>query len=156
MLGWQGGYRGLMPQAYLDGLDPGGARLDRWTRSLQAADWSAGGTLVVTGADEELAGFAGLGGTRDGDDDAERVGEISTIYLTPDSWGQGLGRALMSAALRQLADLGYAEVTLWVLDTNVRARRFYAAAGFTHDGAVKVDESHDFPLRELRYRRSLP
>jgi RimJ/RimL family protein N-acetyltransferase len=155
VLGWQGGYKGLLPQAYLDGLDPNGARLDRWMRSLQMADWSREGTLVVAGADGELAGFAGFGPTRDGDDDAGRVGEIRAIYLRPDSWGQGLGRALMAATLRQLADLGYTEVTLWVLDTNLRAQRFYDAAGFSPDGAAKVDESLDFPLHELRYRRPL-
>lgn len=156
VLGWQGGYRGLMPQAYLDGLDPRGARLERWTRSLQTADWTREGTLVVAGADGELDGFAGFGPTRDSDDDAGRVGEIRAIYLKPDSWGHGLGRALMDATLRRLADLGYTEVTLWVLDTNVRAQRFYDAAGFSPDGAAKVDESLDFPLRELRYRRPLP
>lgn len=61
-----------------------------------------------------------------------------------------------SAALRHLERAGYAEVTLWVLDTNIRAQRFYRAAGFSPDGAVKVDTSHSFPLRELRFRRPLP
>ncbi len=42
-----------------------------------------------------------------------------------------------------------------MLDTNVRAQRFYEAAGFAPDGAVKVDDTRGFPLRELRYRRSL-
>ena len=43
---WQAAYRGLLPQAYLDGLDPA-QRIGRWERSLSAAGWSDGGTLVA-------------------------------------------------------------------------------------------------------------
>lgn len=43
----------------------------------------------------------------------------------------------------------------WVLDTNVRGRRFYESANWTPDGAVKVDKRDGFELREVRYRRLL-
>jgi ribosomal protein S18 acetylase RimI-like enzyme len=62
----------------------------------------------------------------------------------------------MSAALEALAKAGYDQVTLWVLDTNARARRFYEAAGFHFDGAEQLDERDGFVLNELRYRRPLP
>ncbi len=153
VLGWQGGYRGLMPQEYLDGLDST-SRLPRWVQSLQTADGSRGGCLVVADDDGVLAGFANVGRSRDDGAETGNVGEVMAIYLAPDAWGKGLGRELMAAALTHLAGLGYDEVTLWVLDTNVRARRFYEAAGFRLDDGVKVDDSHGFPLRELRYRKS--
>jgi hypothetical protein len=51
---------------------------------------------------------------------------------------------------------GFAEATLWVLDTNERARRFYAAGGWTLDEVTRQDDSHGFPIDEVRYRRSLP
>jgi hypothetical protein len=35
---WQAGYRGLLPQHLLDGLDPV-ARLARWEAILQHSDW---------------------------------------------------------------------------------------------------------------------
>jgi RimJ/RimL family protein N-acetyltransferase len=79
--------------------------------------------------------------------------------LTPrpvtDAWGTGAGRALMTAALGRLTELGYQQATLWVLASNARARRFYAAAGFQPDGAVKDDDSRGFVLREIRYRKAL-
>ena len=81
---------------------------------------------------------------------------VAAIYLSSDSWGKGFGRELMNAALAHLAGAGYSHVTLWVLDTNARARAFYAKAGFTADGAVKVDDRGSFQLREVRYRRPLP
>jgi ribosomal protein S18 acetylase RimI-like enzyme len=155
VLGWQGGYRGLLPQDYLDGMQASGERLERWTRTLASSDLSRGGCFVVAGDDGVLAGFASIGQSRDDDAESHKVGEVMAIYLAPDAWGQGLGRELMAAALMQLAQLGYAEVTLWVLDTNARARRFYEAAGFRPDGAIKVDDSRGFPLTEVRYRRPL-
>jgi ribosomal protein S18 acetylase RimI-like enzyme len=156
VLGWQGGYRGLLPQDYLDGMQAGGGRLERWARTLESPDWSRGGVLVAEREDGQLAGFAHFGATRDEDDDQARVGEVYSIYLAPIAWGQGLGRALMSAALEHLAAAGYGEATLWVLDTNARARRFYAAAGFSVDGGGKTDDGYGFPIREVRYRRPLP
>ena len=154
VLGWQGGYQGLMPQDYLDGLDPAD-RLPRRVQSLREADWSRGGCLVVADDNGVLAGFADVGRSRDDDAVSGKVGEVNAIYLAPEAWGKGLGRELMAAALTHLARLGYDEVTLWVLDTNARAGRFYEAAGFRPDGTIKVDDSHGFRLREARYRRSL-
>jgi hypothetical protein len=43
---WQAAYRGLLPQAYLDGLDPG-QRTGQWEQVLSGAGWSDGGTLVA-------------------------------------------------------------------------------------------------------------
>jgi GNAT superfamily N-acetyltransferase len=151
---WQDGYRGLVPQDYLDGLDAA-VWTTRRVHRLQHIDWSRGGCFVVTDDHGELAGFTHAGASRDDDSGTAAVGEVYAIYLAPDAWGKGFGRALMAAALAQLAKCGYREATLWVLDSNTRARRFYAAAGFKPDGAVKVDNSRGFPLAEVRYRQSL-
>ena len=67
---WQAAYRGLMPQDYLDGLDPA-ARAAHWQRNLAALDWPASGVLVVSAGPETastgIAGFAGYWPTRDDD-----------------------------------------------------------------------------------------
>jgi GNAT superfamily N-acetyltransferase len=163
---WQAAYRGLMPQDHLDGLDPA-ARAVRWQQNLAALDWPASGVLVVTAAPETAApetasaghrivGFAGYWPTRDDDDDPAVTGEVAAIYLHPDAWGQGLGRQLMTATLVNLAAAGYREATLWVLQDNTRARRFYSRAGWAADGAAKTDDLDGFPLLEVRYRRPLP
>lgn len=150
---WQAAYRGLLPQEFLDRLDPA-QRVSGWKRVLESAEPLLSETLVI-GAGDSLAGFVGFGPTRDTDDDPERVGEIRAIYLLPDAWGKGLGRALMAAAVGRLAAAGFAHATLWVLDSNARARRFYEAGGWSADGAVKDDDSRGFVLTEVRYRRPL-
>ena len=152
---WQRAYRGLIPQDYLDRLDPA-QRVARWEQVLASVDLPAGGVQVAEN-ESDLLGFVSFGPSRDDDAEGQRlVGEIMAIYLAPAAWGQGLGRELMTAALADLGAAGYAQATLWVLESNERARGFYVAAGFKPDGMVKEDESRGFLLREVRYRRSLP
>jgi ribosomal protein S18 acetylase RimI-like enzyme len=154
VLSWQGAYRGLLPQAYLDGLDPA-QRVGRWERSLAEANRGRNGVLVAD-ASGTLLGFVGYSPSRDGDADPGRAGEIDAIYLLPRAWGKGVGRRLMDAALGRLGEAKFEQVRLWVLDSNVRARRFYEAGGWHADGAQKVDESRGFPVTQVRYQRTLP
>jgi GNAT superfamily N-acetyltransferase len=150
---WQAGYRGLLPQDYLDGLDPA-ARVPARRQLLEASDLPRTGTLVAAD-DGQVVGFAHVGPSRDEDADSS-VGEVFAIYLAPGAWGKGHGRELMAAALADLVQAGYRQATLWVLEPNARARRFYEAAGFRPDGASMEDDSRGFPLAEIRYRRALP
>ncbi len=101
-----------------------------------------------------MIGFASAGPSRD--DDAERgsIGELYAIYVLARWWGGGTGRRLQAEALAGLRDTGYREATLWVLDTNRRARAFYERTGWTPDGATKQEE-FGLPITEIRYRRSL-
>jgi hypothetical protein len=62
----------------------------------------------------------------------------------------------MAVALGRLGEAGFGRVILWVLDSNVRARRFYEAGGWHADGTAKQDDSFGVPMTEVRYRRSLP
>ena len=150
---WQAAYRGLLPQEYLDQLNPAD-RAERWRRTLHGSSLPQAGVLVAAD-DDQLLGFAGFGPSRDQNEEA-RVGELQSIYLLPQAWGAGLGQRLMAAVLEQLAAAGYAQATLWVLESNVRARRFYAMGGWAADGAVMQDVSRGFPVTEVRYRRQLP
>jgi GNAT superfamily N-acetyltransferase len=136
---WQGAYQGLLSDAYLDSLDPA-QRVGVWTQRLSETDWSYGGTLVAE-AGGNLLGFASYGPARDGDADPKRVGEILAIYILPAAWGKGTGKQLMGAALGRLIEAGFGQPTLWVLDSNARARRFYEAGGWSADGAVQRDDS---------------
>ena len=152
---WQAAYRGLLPQDYLDRLDPAD-RLQRWRDSLRAAGW-AGGERVLVAVDEgQVCGAAWFGPARDADLDPARVGEVIGIYLLPGAWGKGLGRELMAGAVEHLTAAGHRAAVLWVLESNARARRFYARAGWAEDGAVRRSDRLGFPITEVRYRRQLP
>lgn len=150
---WQGAYRGLIPQAYLDGLDVA-QRRQTWGRALAETDDPRAGVLVADD-DGRVVGFVGYFPSRDPDADPIVVAEIGAIYLLPGTWRGGIGRRLMDAALDRLAGAGFIQATLWVLESNARARRFYEAGGWSADGTAKQDDSRGFPLSEVRYRRPL-
>lgn len=150
---WQAAYQGLLPQDYLDKVCLSyGA--ERWLKNLQASEWPKAGVVVAVPG-PELVGFVGFGPTRDEGEDAGLVGEIKAIYVIPEAWGNGMGKRLMASALGRLAAAGYAQATLWVLDTNTRARRFYEKGGWKQDGAARRSNSADFLMQEVRYRKEL-
>jgi GNAT superfamily N-acetyltransferase len=109
----------------------------------------------VAEQDGQVVGFASTCPARDDDLDPARTGEVSAIYLLREAWGRGLGRQLMTGALAALRGAGLGEAALWVLDSNTRARSFYAAGGWRPDGAVKQDQLTGITLNEVRYLRHL-
>ena len=139
---WQQAYAHVFPKEALAGLDAGELAV-YWRERIAAGD-----TMLVT---DDLAGFASIGPSPD----PASAGEVYAIYVEPERWGSGCGRALMEAALAELREAGYAEAVLWVLEDNPRARRFYEAGGWELDGGEKEDDWLGTRVREVRYRISL-
>jgi len=101
----------------------------------------------------ELLGYSGFGANRDPDAEPG-VGEVRTFFVSPASWRRGVGRELLTAALDQLAEMGYESASLWSFAANERANAFYEAAGFARDGSERTEEVWGH-IPEVRYRRSL-
>ena len=65
-----------------------------------------------------------------------------------------MGKSLWQAGLAAMQRRGYHEVTLWVLDGNERALRFYEAAGFKADGVTRTEIwQDDLSILERRLTR---
>ena len=60
--------------------------------------------------------------------------EILTIAVAPAAHRQGIGAALLAAAMAQAALRGAAAMFLEVAEGNAAARALYAAAGFRQSG----------------------
>jgi RimJ/RimL family protein N-acetyltransferase len=60
----------------------------------------------------------------------------------------------MDRVLAKVRMSGYTSITLWVLEANARARRFYQRAGFAPDGARHVLDDLG-GVTEIRYHRVL-
>jgi GNAT superfamily N-acetyltransferase len=149
---WRSGYRGVLPDALLDGLDEH-ARAGRWREGLAGAP---GGQLAhLAEVDGTAVGFAVTAASRDAAAAAQE-GELLAIYVSPDAWRRGIGTALHDAALDGLRREGFATAILWVLRDNPRARPFYEHHGWTTDAA---EEPHDFgehgSFPVVCYRRAL-
>ena len=147
---WQVGYRGLLSDSYLDGLKPE-ERAGRY--SFGSSDPRAPATLVAS-MEGVVCGFATTSPARDADSAGQ--GELCGLYVDPDWWDSGVGRALIAAARGRLAGQGYLSALLWVLDSNARAQRFYAKDGWKPDGMRRVEKVWDVKVQELRYSRPLP
>jgi ribosomal protein S18 acetylase RimI-like enzyme len=153
---WQAAYRGLLPQDYLDALEPQG-RLGLWESALAATAWPSTGTLVLVDTSgpiesQAIGGFASISPTRDADDDPTSVGELQTLYLDPGVWRRGVGSTLLQAAQEQLGRAGFHVASAWVLETNARARTFYERHHWHPDGATKLHDWGTFVVTDVRYR----
>ncbi|HEX4305160.1 MAG TPA: GNAT family N-acetyltransferase [Solirubrobacterales bacterium] len=151
---WQEAYRGLMPDSYLDSLDP----RDRASRyAFEASDPAAPKTVLAIGkedGDEVVLGFATFCPSRD--EDLPGFGEIVALYVDPDRHNGGVGRLLMAEARRRLSEAGFQNAFLWVLDGNTRAATFYEREGWLPDGSKRVERPYDIVSNVSRFRRRLP
>jgi GNAT superfamily N-acetyltransferase len=146
---WQIAYRGLLPDGYLDAL----RAEDRAARyTFGDPDPATPRTLVAVDADA-IIGFATIG--LPSSDDVPGAGELLALYVDPDRWGTGAGRALIAAARHRLAARGHAFAVLWLLEGNARGARFYAADGWADDGARRTMPVWGIRVDERRLRRPL-
>lgn len=144
---WQVAYRGIFSDEFLDGLDPHAAAT-RWSESL-----NTGGEfthLLVAASDAGVVGMCAAGGPTD---DAP---ELRMLYLDPEAWGQGIGRALQDAMLERMRADGYRAAVLWCEPSNINARAFYARTGWNDDGIGKTEIwANGLTVQATRYSRSL-
>ena len=146
---WQIAYRGLLPDEYLDGLQPED-RAPHYTFGDRAPGQPATTVAIERG---EICGFTTTGPSRDGDRPAS--GELYALYVDPASWDLGVGRALIRGAREHLARAGFAEAHLWVLEGNARAERFYRLNGWSPDGLRRPEELWGVVVKEARFRTTL-
>ena len=83
----------------------------------------ANGQVIVAELRGEIAGFAALVG-----------GELDGMFVEPDLWEGGIGRALLDAAAHEARRKG---LTLTVT-ANPSARGFYESCGFSVEGETRT------------------
>lgn len=167
---WQVAYRGQLPDAFLDGLDPRD-RAAGWRLRL-ARPGPTTTLVVVDDRSDRIVGFIVVGPSRDDEQTRQGPGpgEVYAIYVDPTWWGRRLGGDLLRAGMDRLRCQGFTEATLWVLGGNERTRRFYERHGWRPDGhhrTERISDAHpglgDPPgigpgieVDEVRYAITLP
>ena len=169
---WFAAYDGIIAPAIIDRATApdGGARIRQsfrtrpWQRMIAAVARQPGQAQADPAA-SGIIGYASFGPERDVLDmpwpypltsagSGGKVAELYALYVHPAWWSTGTGRALMDQVLAKVCAAGYGCITLWVLEANARARRFYQRAGFIPDGARHVLDDLG-GVTEIRYRRPL-
>lgn len=124
---WRAAYRGVFPDDYLAAQSL--AEREAWWAEVIAGGKTA--VLLAKSADT-LYGWLSFGTCRDTDASSSQA-ELWAMYVAPDAWSRGIGRALWQHARQAMQAKGFTHCSLWVLAHNARAIRFYTAAGFLPD-----------------------
>jgi ribosomal protein S18 acetylase RimI-like enzyme len=112
----------LLPEDFLASLtEP--LYTEGWKRSI--ADPSTRVYVAEEGAG--VVGFASGGRERAGEDGFG--GELYAIYVLEGAQRRGHGRELARAVADGLREMGVADMIVWALRDNIRARRFYERLG---------------------------
>lgn len=99
-----------------------------------------------------ILGLQGLADDGAGPPEPELL-HLSLLSVSPDRWGQHVGRRLLERVIAEGVDRGYTRVQLWTHADNLRANRLYRALGFRRTGRVKID---DWGELLVHYHLSMP
>jgi GNAT superfamily N-acetyltransferase len=148
--GWRQGYREIVSQEKLADLP-----VERWRHEVgvglrRPVDDAF---TYVSEIDGAFAGYCYVAAPSQEPGEGSEVAELVAMYVEPDHWRRGAGRALMEAALERLSGLPYGEAILWTFKENDRAIAFYERHGWAADGAEKIHQRTGEPA--IRMRRPL-
>lgn len=105
----------------------------------------------VLETDRQVVGYIAYG--IDPSDPA--CGIIREEAIQPE-YGRREKDALVQHAIRQLADMGFSTIHLWVLRDNFRARYLFESIGFRPDGMARVEPRDGLQLNIARYAYQVP
>lgn len=143
---WKSCYRGIVPDSYLDNLD----------YEQKAQGWESGlrdeSQLNFVAVDKgKIIGWVTHGVNRD--KRPANILEIYGIYVLPEYWDRKVGLTLFRSAMQDLEGRKPKLISLWVLENNLRAIKFYEANGFKCDGMSELINIGGSNLTELRYEK---
>jgi GNAT superfamily N-acetyltransferase len=142
---WRLTYRGILPDAYLDG-PIAGERLRLWTERLSLPE--AARPLVRVAESAELSGFVCV--LRAADPPWGLC--LDNLHVLPPFRARGVGRALLAEAVRWTARTAPGQpLHLWVFEANRAAARFYERLGGEAVEACIKEAVAGMPALSVRY-----
>jgi GNAT superfamily N-acetyltransferase len=133
--GWRTAYRDIVAAEHLADLPVARWRHEVNVGLLRPVDDAFS---YVAEIDGEFAGYCFVAAPSREHDLGPGVAELVAIYVEPDRWRRGVGKALINAAIERLSGLPYDEVVLWTFKENTSAIAFYLRHGWSRDGSEKV------------------
>jgi GNAT superfamily N-acetyltransferase len=121
---WRTAYRGLVPDALLEGLDAIDISAS-WRRGLETIDPTR--VAYVAEVAGEVIGFATGGRARHLKGGYR--GEVYALYVRDAHQGRGIGRALLRTSAAELVKRGLTPIVIWTLFDNPASRGFYESLG---------------------------
>lgn len=141
---WQKAYHNIIPESIINTFTA-----EQRTQVFEQALKTRTEEYYLFQVDDLPAGIALLYKSHE-DMSASDEGEIYAIYFHPDYWGTPATQLGFQFCIERLKELGYRQIHIWVLEENLRARKFYEKNGFTFDGKTQ-EIIIGKPLLEIRY-----
>lgn len=131
---WKGAYSDIIDLASVPEQLDIDQRERAWARRIPLVG-AEGYRTWVAESDCAVVGFSFTQPTEDDDLNPLEIAELVALYLSPDGFGKGIGAALLDRSVAGMRNQGFLQATLWVLEENVRAIRFYRREGWRPDGS---------------------
>ena len=141
---WKYAYKDIIPKNYLNSIPKG-----CWANNITKEHMTSF-VLIEDGIIIGTASFCKSRWKQYND-----YGEIVSIYFLPDYMGKGYGNHLLKKCMEELKTRGYEKILLWVLEDNLRARKFYEKNGFICSYEYLNDNIAGKELREVMYTYKL-
>ncbi|MBU5593510.1 GNAT family N-acetyltransferase [Clostridium sp. MSJ-4] len=141
---WKLAYKGIVPDEILNNITT--EKRQKYFEKALTEGWEEDAIIFN---DNKAVGLICIGKCRDTDKEGS-YGEIWGIYLLPEYWNMGIGSELINWGISELKKRNCDKVTLWVLEDNLNARKFYEKFGFEHDGTIN-EITIGKKLNEYRY-----
>ncbi len=137
---WKYAYKNIIPQTFLDSIPCG-----NWIPHLKSPEMN----ILVMLDNGKFIGVSTY--CRSRFFDFQDFGEIVSIYLLPEYMDKGIGKQLLDKTISELSNLNFKNIFLWVLEENIRARKFYEKSGFVLSGKILEDNIGGKILKETAY-----
>jgi GNAT superfamily N-acetyltransferase len=153
IVSWRETYPGMLPEPMLSRMSIADEAI-RWQRMLDRPRAWGGAISFVAEQDGSVVGYGSCGEQRSRLlRDRGFTGEIIELYVLRGAQRQGAGSGLMKAMAGALLERGHQGISLWVLEENHSARRFYERLGGTavaRKRAGLIEVAYGWPdLRQL-------
>ncbi|WP_031361073.1 GNAT family N-acetyltransferase [Caballeronia sordidicola] len=140
---WASGYRGILPDDFLD-REMSAERETHWSTRFEELAAGAG-EVVIAMHDDQPIGFLCLVAP----DETGSV-LVDNLHALPGAKGSGLGTAMLGFAARWASDRAATSLHLFVLEPNVAAIGFYESRGWKLAGR-EDDTMGGIDIIALRY-----
>ena len=137
---WLSTYRGIIPDERLDKLSYDRGEV-KWNNHIKQSIINKEEILLVAEEDQKIIGFCygGLNKYENPELAKKYKADLQLIYLLKEYQKKGVGKRLIFEFVKQIQNIGFHSMIIWVLDKN-SSKGFYEKLG----GKVVAEKIYDF------------
>jgi len=144
---WQTAYKGIVPDEYLEKMLVDRQKMvDRYKERLTNPGTCEHYCVLY---EEKMIGFITIDKSIK-NDDLNNTG-IWAVYLIEEFRNRGFGKKMLDFSIKELKSVAPKEISLWVFEENVKARRFYEKNNFIYSNIKREVDWYGKPLSQLKY-----